>query len=140
MLEKIRKNYVCVNIVFLLLTLYVIFFPIIANVISSNFPNLLKCPFLEITKKPCPLCGGTRYISNIYNCINDISYLFCPFGFMVIFVCLEFLFRIIVLVCFRSIKLNKNLFNNLVIIDLIVHVLAVFLFITYEIIYVINLY
>ena len=56
------------------------------------------CPYLRITGNYCPLCGGTRYISNIYNVFKNPFYLLHPFGIITICVLFEIIFRVFVLV------------------------------------------
>ena len=79
-----------------------------------------------MTGKPCPLCGGTRYIAGLPQTITDPSYLIHPFGVMIITVFLELIFRIIVLIKkYNNIKLVK--------IDFIIHIIILIIFLIYVI-------
>lgn len=127
-LNYIKKNYKVLNIIFLLLSMYVILFPIISIPIKNIFPEFGQCTYLRITGEPCPLCGGTRYIQNLPQVFQDITYLFHPFGVIVLFVIFEFVFRI-----YNLIK-KKNDFK-LIKIDIVIHIIAIALFFTYEITY-----
>jgi len=128
-MNYIKKNYINISIVFLLLAIYVILFPIISKVLVSIIPSFGVCPYLAMTGKPCPLCGGTRYIANLPNVIHNPSYLFQPFGFMIMFVIFELFFRIF---CIIRIKKKKSL-EIIIVFDIIIHVIAVILFFFYEI-------
>ena len=133
-LEKfINKNYININIILLLLAIYVILFPIISIPIKTIFPVFGECTYLRITGKPCPLCGGTRYIFNIFNVFKDITYLINPFGIMVIVIVAEVIFRIYNL---WKMKIKKvNITNKKVKIDMIIHSIIFIFFMLYEIIY-----
>lgn len=134
--SKFLKNYIYVNITFLLLALYVIFFPFISNFLADIVGINLKCPYKEITNTPCPLCGGTRYIANISKVFSDINYLFCPFGYITLFVIFEVIFRIVIIFRYKNIKKLKEL----AIFDFYLHILAFIIFMYYIISYSINLY
>lgn len=60
----------------------------------------------------------------------------CPFGYMILFVIFEFLFRI-----FLIIKIKRNNINNLkriIIFDIVIHVIVFILFFIYEISFLVN--
>ena len=80
MKKEYLKTYKIVNIVIVCLVIYIYFFPQISIVLEKVMPNSTKCVYLTITGKPCPLCGGTRYIKNIKKCFYDITYLYNFFG------------------------------------------------------------
>ena len=127
-LNYIKKNYKILNILFLLLSIYVILFPIISIPIKNAFPQFGKCTYLRITGNPCPLCGGTRYIQNLPQVFKNPSYLLHPFGAIVLFVVFEFVFRI-----YNLMKKNTNI--KLIKIDILIHIIAILMFFTYEIMY-----
>ena len=124
-----NKNYIYVSIVCLMLAIYVIFFPLISNTIQKIFPSFGVCPYLTITGKPCPLCGGTRYIANLGNVFNDITYLFNPFGGIILGVIFEVIFRLWILL------FNKNN-KEVITFDIIYHIIVITIFIFYEILYI----
>lgn len=126
LIKFIKKNYIFVNITFLLLTLYVILFPIIEIPIKEVIPTFNECPYLKITGKPCPLCGGTRYIKNLPQAFTDITYLFHPFGVMIIFIIFEAIFRI-----YNLITRKKEATDRKIKIDLIIHIIAFICFMSY---------
>lgn len=125
----LKKNYMNISIVFFVLAVYVILFPVISKFLTAIFPTLGVCPYLVMTGKPCPLCGGTRYIANLGQALQNPKYLCHPFGIMVLFVAFELLFRIF---CFIQIKRKKPL-DKIVLFDLVIHILAFTSFILYEI-------
>ncbi len=138
MISKKRniKNYMYLNITMLLLSIYVIFFPIFAKLMSHISPILTTCVYKKVTGKDCPLCGGTRYIANVKQVFEDPSYILCPFGYMILFVIFEFLFRI-----FLIIKIKRNNIKNLkriIIFDIVIHVIVFILFFIYEISFLVN--
>ena len=138
MISKKRniKNYMYLNITMLLLSIYVIFFTIFAKLMSHISPILTTCVYKKVTGKDCPLCGGTRYIANIKQVFEDPSYILCPFGYMILFVIFEFLFRI-----FLIIKIKRNNIKNLkriIIFDIVIHVIVFILFFIYEISFLVN--
>jgi len=127
-LNYIKKNYKILNILFLLLSIYVILFPIIAIPIKLAFPQFGQCTYLRVTGKPCPLCGGTRYIQNLPQIFKNPSYLLHPFGVIVLFIIFEIIFRINNLIKKKNdIKLIK--------INIIIHIIATTIFFMYEIFY-----
>ena len=44
-------------------------------------PILTTCVYQNVTGRPCPLCGGTRFISGIKDNLFNLSYYNCPFGY-----------------------------------------------------------
>ena len=128
----VKKNYIYVNITFLLLTIYIILFPIIAIPIKEIFPQFNECTYLRITGKSCPLCGGTRYIQNLPKVFTDITYLFQPFGIIIIFIFLENIFRI-----YNIIARKKQRTHKYIEADILIHLIALIIFSVYEIIFLI---
>lgn len=125
-----KNNYKIINITALFLGIYVLIFPIILSILEKNIEGITKCPYLALTGKPCPLCGGTRFIKNIGNSINDLSYFLNFFGVIVIIVILEIIFRII--------NIIKNEHKDIIIkIDVFVHIIMFILYTIYEICYII---
>ena len=135
MSEKQRKNYIYICYTFLALAIYVIFFPIIAKFLNFISPNLTECVYKKITGKPCPLCGGTRYIANLNQILKTPSYLINPFGIIIMFVIFEIFFRIF---CIYSIKKDKKYIKKLAVIDSIIHIVAIIVFFIYEICFLFN--
>lgn len=133
LIKYLKKNYIYINITFLLLSIYVILFPIIAIPIKTIFPKFNECTYLRITGKPCPLCGGTRYIKNLPQVFNDITYLFHPFGIIMIFIILESIFRIYNILTRKRERTEKQIQ-----IDILIHLLAIICFFVYEIIFLIK--
>lgn len=142
---KKERYYIIISITFLLMCLYVIFFPFFSKLLNLINPNLTICPFLKLTGNPCPLCGGTRYIQGLGNVFSDFTYLLHPFGFIIITIFLEVIYRFgILLFYFRKRKqfncdnsntnefILKN-FNIFVKIDIIIHTILIILFVIYEI-------
>lgn len=127
-LNYIKKNYKILNILFLLLSMYVILFPIISIPIKQIFPQFGQCTYLRVTGEPCPLCGGTRYIQNIPQVFKSPSYLLHPFGAIVLFVIFEIIFRI-----YNLIKNKNNM--KLIKLDIVIHIIATIMFFLYEITY-----
>ena len=129
-----KKNYIYFSVTMLSLSLYIVFFPIFSKLLNYISPNLTKCVYKSITKTPCPLCGGTRFISGIKDNIFNISYFNCFFGYVIIFVIFEIIFRIF---CILYIKKIKKV-NMLLVFDIFIHIVTFLFFILYEIIFVIN--
>lgn len=134
MIKEIKKNYKIINIIIFVFCIYVFCFPLVSNILEMISPRLTLCPFLVITGKPCPLCGGTRFIKGLPNAIinKNISYMFNFFGIFTIIMFLESIFRTINL--FR-----KNFSERLKNIDIIVHCILIIALIAYETIYIINI-
>lgn len=128
----VKKNYIYVNITFLLLAVYIILFPIIATPIKAIFPNFNECTYLRVTGKPCPLCGGTRYIQNLPEVLEDITYLFHPFGVIIIFILGEIIFRI-----YNILTIKKDKTERYIKIDITIHLIAFICFSMYEIVFLI---
>lgn len=126
----IKKNYIYVNITFFLLTIYIILFPIIAIPIKSIFPQFNECTYLKMTGKPCPLCGGTRYIQNLPKAFSDITYLFHPFGIIMLVIVGESIFRM-----YHIITRKKKKSKTYIELDVIIHLFIFVCFVSYEIIF-----
>jgi len=129
--ENTKKHYIYLNIVSLLLSIYVMFFPFISKMLTKLIPQFGVCPYLKMTGNPCPLCGGTRYIEGIGQALKDPTYLLHPFGVIIICVVLELIFRVIILI--KRNKLNK--LNKIIKYDIIIHSILLILFIGYEIMF-----
>ena len=129
MTKFIKNNYRTINIIILCICIYIFCLPIISKLLEAIFPGLTYCPFLAITGKPCPLCGGTRFIEGIPKHLNDIKYFLNVFGLILIIIICEFIFRII--------NVNKKEFTKKYMEkDIIIHIILISLFFLYEIIYV----
>ena len=114
-----------------MLSIYVILFPIIEIPIKHFIPNFNQCPYLKITGKPCPLCGGTRYIKHLpEQVIRNPKYLVHPFGAIVLFTIFEIIFRI-----YNLVKKKDSL--ELIKLDVNIHLIAAIAFFSYEIIFLI---
>ena len=130
-IKNLKKNYIYVNITLLSLCIYIILFPIIEKLIKPFFPSFNECIYLKLTGKPCPLCGGTRYIKNLPSIFSDITYLFHPFGIIMIVILLEFIFRIYNIITNKKEKSDKWVDR-----DLSVHIFIFNLFSVYEILFI----
>lgn len=135
MIKGIKNNYRILNIIMFGFCIFIFAFPLISKIMESISPVLTLCPFLFRTGKPCPMCGGTRFIKGLPNAIinNNIKYLFNFFGVFVIVILIEFIFRIINL-------FKKNYSNKLIYIDIAIHLILLLSLIIYEVSYMINLY
>ena len=129
----IKKNYIYVNITFILISIYIILFPIIQIPIKTIFPRFNECTYLRTTGKPCPLCGGTRYIQNLPTVFDDITYLFSPFGIIMICIFLEIIYRI-----YNLTKRKKENTEKYIKIDITIHLIELIALALYEIIFLIN--
>ena len=127
----VKKNYIFVNITFLIFTIYVILFPITSIPINIIFPQLSVCPYLRLTGRPCPLCGGTRYIANFTKVFTDITYLFRPFGVIMLVLICEAVFRIYNIITTKKEKGMKFIKR-----DISIHLLLLNIFNIYEIVYI----
>lgn len=122
----VQKEYKKINITILGICIYFLCFPIIAKVLEKISPILTRCPYLSMTGKPCPLCGGTRFLRNIGNVFNDISYVFNFFGILILILMLE--------IVFRTINILKKKYNKkMIVIDVIVHIVLFILYTGYEV-------
>lgn len=129
----IKKNYIYVNITFILISIYIILFPIIQIPIKTIFPRFNECTYLRTTGKPCPLCGGTRYIQNLPKVFDDITYLFSPFGIIMICIFLEIIYRI-----YNLTKRKKEKTEKYIKIDITIHLIELIALALYEIVFLIN--
>lgn len=126
----IKKNYIYVNITLLFFCIYVILFPIIAIPIKTIFPTFNECTYLKVTGKPCPLCGGTRYIQNLPKAFTDITYLFHPFGIIMLFLLFEIIYRMYQILTRKKEKTEKQIK-----IDFCIHLFALLCFSLYELLF-----
>lgn len=133
MIDFIKKNYKYINITIISLCGYAIIYVFgISRILEKYFPSLVKCVYLQYTGKPCPLCGGTRYVRNIAEAFDDISYLFNFFGFIMIVFIFEILFRIILLVN------KKEKSKKIIFIDILVHSLILIVYFIYIVVFFMN--
>lgn len=125
-LKEIKRNYKIINIVILCICILILLLPIVLQMLEYISPVFVKCPYLQLTGKPCPLCGGTRFIKNIGNAIDDLTYFLSFFGIIIIIVILE--------IIFRTINIMKKEYKESVIrIDIILHIIIFIIYISYEI-------
>ena len=129
----VKKNYIYVNITFLLFSIYIILFPVIQIPIKAILPEFNECTYLRTTGKPCPLCGGTRYIQNLPKVFEDITYLFHPFGIIIICIFLEIIYRIYNLKTRKKEKTEKYIK-----IDITIHLIELIALALYEIVFLLN--
>lgn len=132
-IEFIKKNYIYVNITVILISIYIILFPIIQIPIKKIFPHFNECTYLRTTGKPCPLCGGTRYIQNLPKVFDDITYLFNPFGIIMICIFLEIIYR-----TYNLITRKKEKTETYIKVDITVHLIELIVLDLYEIIFLLN--
>lgn len=126
-LQLIKNNYKVFNITILCICLYlVIFFPFISSLLEKISPALTKCPYLQFTGRPCPLCGGTRFLQNIKNVFNDIHYVFNIFGLIILIMILEIVFRIINLI-------KKENRDSVIKFDTVIHIIFFICYLIYSI-------
>lgn len=123
-----NKSYIYMNITLVCVSIYVIFFPLFANVLSWISPALVRCPYLRVTGNPCPLCGGTRFLANWREIFHDPTYLFQPFGYMILYVLGSLIFRIIVL---RYASKKGEIPRWVILLDIVVNAIAAMLYIVY---------
>ena len=48
------------------LCLYVITLPFLTGWLNHLIPGITFCPYLAMTSQPCPFCGMTRYMNDIW--------------------------------------------------------------------------
>ncbi len=135
--QNYKQVYLNFNYTILFFAIYIISYPIVSKIIGMFFPFLNKCIYKELTKKPCPLCGGTRYIANLKNIFSDPSILLHPFGIIMLFVFFNLLFRIW---CIYYIKKDGKNIKNIIVADFILLLTVIIIFFTYEILFVLNQY
>ena len=114
------------------LVIYIILFPVVAKVLNYISPILTKCPYKEMFGKPCPLCGGTRYIANLKNVLSNPHMLLEPFGFIMMFVFFSLIFRIFCIFYLR--KERKNI-KKLMIVDFVILGMVIISFGIYELVF-----
>lgn len=125
-LEDIKNNYKTINIIILCICILVLLLPEVLSILEKISPVLTKCPYLELTGEPCPLCGGTRFIKNIKNYFNDISHFFNLFGIIITIIIFEIIFRVINI-------FKKKYSNKLIKIDIAFHILIYIVYVIYGI-------
>lgn len=60
-----REQYIDFNKTMLVLIGCLIFLPVIVYIIRLFIPNMVRCPYYELTLDPCPFCGITTDIRNM---------------------------------------------------------------------------
>ena len=135
--EKYKKIYLNFNYTVLFFAIYIVFYPFFSKLLGLISHDFTKCIYKEVTKNPCPLCGGTRYIKNLKNVFNDPSILLQPFGLIMIFVFGTLIFRIC---CIIYIKRNGKNVKRIMIFDIIVLSIVIICFFAYEIFFVAGQY
>lgn len=125
-LKDIKSNYKTINITILCICIFILLLPEVLSILEKISPVLTKCPYLVLTGKPCPLCGGTRFIKNIKNSFNNLSYFLNFFGIIIAIIIFEIIFRITNI-------LKKQYSNKLIKIDIVFHILIFIVYIIYGI-------
>ncbi len=126
---KFNRIYKIINIIFILLAIYALFYPVFSSILTNIFPEMVTCPHKYVTGEDCPLCGGTRYFSNILQGNLKTTDLYSPFFIMFICVIIEIISRIYLLL--QSDKITKKIYR----LDICWHLLIAFSYISYLIIY-----
>lgn len=125
-LKEIKSDYKIINIVILCICILIIWLPKVLQILEYVSPVFVKCPYLQLTGKPCPLCGGTRFIKNIGSAINNPSYFLNFFGVIIIIIIMEIIFRTINII-------KKEYKESVIKIDIILHIIIFITYVSYEI-------
>ena len=129
-LQGIEKNYKKINITILCICIYILlFYPLVSKIMEHISPTLTQCSYMQLTGKPCPLCGGTRFLRNIKNVFYDIHYVFNIFGLIILILLMEIIFRII------NLK-TKQKKESIIKCDIIIHLVLFNIYIAYVIYYI----
>lgn len=129
LLRSIRKNYKAINVTLLLLSIYVLTYPLWSFLLSKISPQLTRCVYLQVTNHPCPFCGSTRYIKSIW--LNGITFeaLWDFKSVIVGFMIFNIIFRCRNIIC----KYNK--INRIVIFDTCLIMFMLILLVIYIIVF-----
>lgn len=125
-LKEIKSDYKIINIVILCICILILWLPKVLQILEYVSPVFVKCPYLQLTGKPCPLCGGTRFIKNIGSAINNPSYFLNFFGVIIIIIIMEIIFRTINII-------KKEYKESVIKIDIILHIIIFITYVSYEI-------
>ncbi|MHC4394880.1 MAG: DUF2752 domain-containing protein [Planctomycetota bacterium] len=124
-----RLTYRIINWVVLGLMLYLVALPFLSPLLEKCFPSVWGvCPYLKLSGKPCPLCGGTRAVGallcgNFHRAVslNPLSILAVPL------ILSEAIFRALLLCSHISPRSCPLLVRT----DILTHVLLTGIFICY---------
>lgn len=125
-LKEIKSDYKIINIVILCICILILWLPKVLQILEYVSPVFVKCPYLQLIGKPCPLCGGTRFIKNIGSAINNPSYFLNFFGVIIIIIIMEIIFRTINII-------KKEYKESVIKIDIILHIIIFITYVSYEI-------
>ena len=125
-LKEIKSDYKIINIVILCICILILWLPKVLQILEYVSPVFVKCSYLQLTGKPCPLCGGTRFIKNIGSAINNPSYFLNFFGVIIIIIIMEIIFRTINII-------KKEYKESVIKIDIILHIIIFITYVSYEI-------
>ncbi len=113
--------YKVISIVILGLCIYGFLLPLISPLMEKMLPHIWTCQFLRITGRPCPFCGITNGITNLYRMnFNGASILSMIVFFLVL---VETAFRTMVILTVSGLK--QKTVSRLVIVDVVYHTLLV---------------
>ena len=108
---------------------YFLLLPVISPIISAHYPLLWRCPYYTLTGEPCPFCGITRDMQQMYHCMLGYSLSFRDIVFtnvkslaIVVFVIFQLSMR---LFCISRLNL-KNVFLFIVL-DIHLNIISVVL-------------
>lgn len=119
--KKTAVIYRTISIVILAVCIYFFLLPVISPLMEKLIPNIWTCPFLKLTGTPCPFCGITRGLENIYSfSMGNASTITLLAALMVV---TETAFRIMIVTFMRSMR-GKTM-ENLIVTDVICHLLLV---------------
>lgn len=134
-MDKIlKRNYKIISLIILAFCIYFFILPFLAPLMEKIAPNLWTCPFLNVTGKPCPICGITRDIGNIYKL--DMNYVGLISLVLFMLVILETAARVIIITFISS--LRKKSLINIIRIDVVYHTLLVIMASVYVIMFLVN--
>ena len=128
---KTSAVYRTVSIVILAVCIYFFLLPVISPLMERLLPKIWTCPFLRITGNPCPFCGITRGMGSIYSL--DIGSASTTALMAALIAVSETAFRILIVTFAGSMK--GRTIENIIMIDIICHLLLVISVTIYVIIY-----
>ncbi len=132
--DTLKRNYRIFSIIMLAACAYFFALPLISPLMEKIAPEIWTCPFLKATGRPCPLCGITRDIDNLYALEISAAGMTTLVLFMLGIV--ETAARVIIITFISG--LSRKTVINIVKIDVIYHTLLVITASVYVIMFLMN--
>ncbi|MDX1359111.1 MAG: DUF2752 domain-containing protein [Clostridia bacterium] len=134
--SKVKKVYMIVSAVVLGFCIYGLLLPAVSPLLERIVPGIWTCPFLRMTGQPCPFCGITHGLTDLYRLNISGASIVTMIIFLLVLV--ESAYRIMILLTIKGIR--EKIVKILAAIDIAWHLILAVIIAVYAIIYLVIMF